>query len=219
LRIRPLPGGNIARVSYELVCEGVGHRFGRRKLFADIDLQLGGTGSICITGPNGSGKSTFLKLLVGLLAPTRGRVIWTAEGNVLAAPQVRTRLGFVSPDLQLYSELSARENLTFFARLRRVPQPDRDWSPALAEVGLEGRADETVGNFSSGQRQRMKYLVATLHDPPFLLLDEPSSNLDSAGRDLVERVVSRQRQRGLLIVATNDREEYRFGDRVVSLVE
>lgn len=206
-------------MSYELVCEAVGHRFGRRRLFADISLRLAGSGSVCITGPNGSGKSTFLKVLVGLLLPARGTVAWHADGRKLAASEVRSHLGFVSPDLQLYGELTAAENLAFFARIRRLPDPGRDWSDALARVGLEGRAHDIVGNFSSGQRQRMKYLVATLHDPPFLLLDEPTSNLDSAGCELVERIIARQRERGILIVATNDKEEYRFGDRVVSLVE
>jgi len=206
-------------VRYELVCEGVGHRFGSRRLFVDVTFRLGTPGSICVVGPNGSGKSTLLKLLVGLILPVRGRIAWRHEGTPLGATAVRSLLGFVSPDLQLYGELTAAENLTFFARLRRMPHPNRDWSEALRDVGLEGRAGDRVGNLSSGQRQRMKYLVATLHDPPFLLLDEPTSNLDDPGRELVERIVDRQRAQGLLIVATNDKEEYRFGDRVVSMVE
>lgn len=209
----------LSNVSYELVCEGVGHRFGRRRLFADVSFQVQVPGSICVVGPNGSGKSTFLKLLVGLILPARGRITWRKEGAILNAAAVRSRLGFVSPDLQLYGELTAAENLTFFARLRRMPNPERDWSEALRDVGLEGRAGDRVGNLSSGQRQRMKYIVATLHDPPFLLLDEPTSNLDDSGRELVQRVVERQRSKGLLVVATNDKEEYRFGDRVVSVVE
>ena len=206
-------------MSYELVCEDVGHRFGRRRLFADISFHLPTPGSICVVGPNGSGKSTFLKLLVGLLLPARGQITWRKDGVPLGAAAVRRLLGFVSPDLQLYGELTAEENLTFFARLRRLSQPNRDWSEALAGIGLEGRARDRVGNLSSGQRQRMKYLVATLHEPPFLLLDEPTSNLDDSGRQLVGRIVESQRTRGLLVVATNDKEEYRFGDRVVSVVE
>lgn len=206
-------------MSYELVCEDVGHRFGKRRLFADVSFQLATPGSICVVGPNGSGKSTFLKLLVGLLLPARGRITWRKEDLPLGAADVRHLLGFVSPDLQLYGELTAAENLTFFARLRRLPHPDRDWSEALVRVGLEGRSQDRVGNLSSGQRQRMKYLVATLHEPPFLLLDEPTSNLDDSGRELVEQIVALQRTRGLLVVATNDKEEYRFGDRVVSVVE
>jgi len=202
-----------------LVCEGVGHRFGRRRLFADISFELQGPGSVCITGPNGSGKSTFMRLIVGLLTPSRGQIKLLESGRELSPPELRARLGLVAPDLQLYGELTAAENLTFFARLRHLPNPERSWDENLAKVGLEGRAHDRVGNFSSGQRQRMKYLVATLHNPYLLLLDEPTANLDDAGRELVAGIVAEQRRERLLVVATNDREEYAFGDRIVNLVE
>ena len=205
--------------TYTFRCDSLGHRFGRRRLFSDISFELQQPGSVCITGPNGSGKSTFLKIVVGLLQPARGKTALLLDGGELSASDSRQHLGLVAPDLFLYGELTAAENLTFFARLRRLPNPNRDWNETLASVGLEGRAKERVGNFSSGQRQRMKYLIATLHNPPLLLLDEPTANLDDAGRAIVSDIVLKQRQSGLLIVATNDREEYAFGDRVVTLVE
>jgi heme exporter protein A len=205
--------------TYSFRCDSLGHRFGRRRLFADISFELTQPGSVCIAGPNGSGKSTFLKIIVGLLRPARGKTSLLLDGRELSASAARQHLGLVAPDLFLYGELTAAENLTFFARLRRLQNPNRDWNDTLAFVGLEGRAKERVGNFSSGQRQRMKYLVATLHNPPLLLLDEPTANLDDAGRAIVSNIVNEQRQRRILIVATNDREEYAFGDRVVSLVE
>lgn len=205
--------------AYALACEGIGHRFGRRRLFADVSFKLNGHGSVCITGPNGSGKSTFLRIVVGLLTPTRGKVLFSRNGEELSAADTRSHLGLVAPDLQLYGELTAFENLTFFARLRHLQDPDRDWSADLARVGLEGRGHDRVGNFSSGMRQRMKYLVATMHDPALLLLDEPTANLDDAGRELVAGIVEQQRRERMLVVATNDREEYTFGDRVVNLVD
>jgi heme exporter protein A len=196
----------------------LGHRYGRNRLFVDVSFELTQPGSVVIAGPNGSGKSTFLKILMGFVRPTRGEVRLLSDGKALSAPAVRARLGLVSPDLQLYGELTTLENLVFFARLRGLDPKPQLWHERLVPIGLADFGHNRVGTLSSGQRQRLKYLVATMHDPALLLLDEPTANLDDAGRELVAAIVERQRTRGLLVVATNEKEEYAFGDRLVRLV-
>ena len=208
-----MPGSDFA-----IACEGVGHRFGRQRLFADLNFRVEQPGSVCIAGPNGSGKSTLLKIMVGLLQPERGRVVASEGARTLSPSELRARLGLVSPDLRLYAELTAVENLVFFARLRRQPAQRGTMIDRLAEVGLDAHAEKRTDQLSSGQRQRLKYLAATLHRPWLLLLDEPTSNLDADGRDYVASVVEYQRKNGILIVATNEEEEYAFGDRLVRLV-
>jgi heme exporter protein A len=201
-----------------LCVENVGHRFGHHRVFADLNLAVQAPGSVCVTGPNGSGKSTLLRIIAGLLHPTRGQVLLRRGEERLMSTSFRNRLGFVSPDLKLYGELSALENLTFFARLRGLPNSHLLWRDQLAEVGLAEQISTRVGHLSSGQQQRLKYCVALQHRPLLLLLDEPSANLDDPGRRLVAEIVARQRRQGLLVVATNDREEYSFGDCRVRLV-
>jgi heme exporter protein A len=196
----------------------LGHRFGRNRLFVDVTFDLVQPGSVVIAGPNGSGKSTFLKILTGLVQPTRGRARLLSSDRELSPAETRHRLGLVSPDLQLYGELTSLENLVFFARLRGLDPRPRAWQDRLDTVGLGDFGSNRVATLSSGQRQRLKYLVATMHDPVLLLLDEPTANLDDAGREFVATIVERQRSRGLLVVATNEKEEYAFGDRVVRLV-
>jgi heme exporter protein A len=203
---------------HTLRSQGLGHRFGGNRLFVDVTFDLVQPGSVVIAGPNGSGKSTFLKILMGFVQPTKGRVRVLVQDRELSPAEMRSRLGLVSPDLQLYGELTTLENLVFFARLRGLDVQPQAWQERLVRVGLADFGHNRVGTLSSGQRQRLKYLVATMHDPALLLLDEPTANLDDAGREMVAAIVERQRSRGLLVVATNEKEEYAFGDRVVRLV-
>lgn len=205
------------RPPVDLICERVGHRFGRQKLFAGIEFGLQGKGSVCVAGPNGSGKSTLMRILAGLLEPASGRVTWSRGGIPLDRLERHRSLGFVSPDLHLYGELTVLENLRFFARLRGVSHDDDTLSTSLARFGLASHSQKPYATLSSGQKQRLKYIWALLHAPSVLFLDEPTANLDGEGRRLVSEVVEQQRHTGLLVVATNEEEEYRFGDTVVRI--
>lgn len=201
----------------DLTCENVGHRFGRQRLFAEINFALQGRGSVCVAGPNGSGKSTLMRILAGILEPSAGRVSWTAQGRSLARSERNRCLGFVSPDVHLYGELTALENLRFFARLRGLGHLDSDILEHLQRFGLQEDVHKPYAALSSGQKQRLKYVSALLHRPAVLLLDEPTANLDRTGRLLVADVMQAQTRDGLLIVATNEEEEYRFGETLIRI--
>jgi heme exporter protein A len=197
--------------------EQVGKRFGGRTIFQGLQAEACEGEVLVVTGPNGSGKSTLLGILAGLIRPSRGRVVWLEDGKELGFEFRRRELGWVAPDLALYQELTARENLRFFARVRGMNDVEREIDPLLGQVGLERRGDDLVRTYSSGMRQRLKYAFALMGGPRALLLDEPTANLDAQGVAMVDAVIRTQRERGLLVLATNEARETEYGDHCLRL--
>ncbi|UCB52499.1 MAG: ABC transporter ATP-binding protein [Candidatus Zixiibacteriota bacterium] len=195
----------------------LGKWFGTRKIFDRLDLYLEEKGSLVVTGKNGSGKTTLLKILCGLLRPTKGEVLINFGERNLTRQESRNLLGLVMPDLELYGELTALENLLFLSRIRGLNLSRGELEMKIDQVGLAGREDDPVFSFSSGMKQRLKYALALLFDPRVLLLDEPTANLDEDGILLVDRIVSQQKERGILILATNEKADLKYGDRVIQL--
>jgi len=195
----------------------LGKWFGTRKIFDRVDLYLEEKGSLVVTGKNGSGKTTLLKILCGLLRPTKGEVLINFGERNLTREESRNLLGLVMPDLELYGELTALENLLFLSRIRGLSLSRGELKKRVDQVGLAGREDDLVFSFSSGMRQRLKYALALLFEPRVLLLDEPTANLDEEGISLVDRVVARQKERGILILATNEKADLKYGDQVIQL--
>ena len=191
--------------------------FGKRKVFDKIDFSLREKNSLAITGRNGSGKTTLLKILCGLIRPTKGEVLITLEGKKLSKEEWGNYLGLVMPDLELYGELTALENLSILSRIRGW-NPDRDkLKEKIAQVGLKAREDDLVFSFSSGMKQRLKYAFALLSEPKILILDEPTANLDEEGVSLVTEMITQQKQRGILILATNEKSDLKYGDQIIQL--
>lgn len=198
----------------------VGHRFGRLLLFRHVSASLSGGETLAVTGANGTGKSTLLRILAGILEPRAGTVTLRVKGHPVPEEEYSLRVGLVAPAVGVYGELSARENLRFLARARGLSGADQRIGRVLDRVGLSARADDRVATYSSGMRQRMKYAAALLADPPLLLLDEPSANLDVAGRNMVESIIADQKaQNRLLVVATNRADEANRHDRQLRLEE
>jgi len=201
-----------------LTADAVGHRYGSLLLFRRLSFELRGGESLAVTGANGAGKSTLLRILAGVLAPKAGTVTLTVDGAAVPSERHPTRVGLVAPALGLYDGLTARENLAFLGRVRRLTDAGRRIETELARVGLADRADDPVSTFSSGMRQRVKYAAALLAAPPLLLLDEPAANLDAAGREMVETVVADQQTGGgMVVVATNRADEAARHDRTLRI--
>lgn len=202
---------------YLEICNLARHYNGR-EVFAGIDQALGQGECLAVTGPNGSGKTTLLKVLAGLLRPSAGEVKLFLGEEKLPRERNRDIIGFVLPDLNLYGELSALENLSFFARLRGLGMQTGDCGELLDRVQLGKEKDNLVGTFSTGMKQRLKLAFALLHRPRLLLLDEPGANLDKAGHALVGEIIREQKETGMVIVSTNDPAEVsRYGDQVLEL--
>jgi len=191
--------------------------FQRRKVFENISFSLRDCDSLVITGPNGSGKTTLLRLLCGFIRPTSGQIIYSEQGHNLSWRQVRQRLGWVAAELVLYEELTAIENLNFFAKVRGLSHTTADSKRLLSMMALERCGNDPVASYSAGMKQRLKFAFALLPEPEILLLDEPSSNLDEEGRRLLDSIIEQQKQRGLLLVATNDPREVHYGETLLQL--
>jgi heme exporter protein A len=200
-----------------LELDDVAAGYGARRVLAGLTLTLRRGETLVVAGANGSGKSTLLRLICGLQRPTAGWIAYVAGQRRARPDQARDLVGWVAPDLQLYRELTALENLEFFAQVRGLRRTRLELEELLEEVGLGGRGDDLLAAYSSGMAQRLRYAYALLHRPPVLLLDEPTVTLDERGAALVEQVVATHRERGITIIATNDPRELRFGDYVLRL--
>lgn len=184
----------------ELRFEGLRRSFGRLRVLEGVDGRVASRELLLVSGPNGCGKSTLLRCLAGLMAPQKGTIDCRIDGTSLDVAERRLAIGFVSPDLELYPELTTLENLDFFARLRGV-DPARG-AALLDRLGLPD--DRATGALSSGMRQRLRWAWAILHQPKVLLLDEPLQNLDEPGRRDVTQLLEEHLETGLAVVASPD---------------
>ncbi len=182
----------------QLQFANIRRRFGRLSVLKDVSGEVASGELLLVTGANGSGKSTLLRCLAGLLAPESGTIEYREDDGTLDVSERRRRIGYVSPDLALYSELTVAENLEFFAKLHRTG-PERGLE-VLARLGLP--TDRMAGTLSSGMRQRLRWGWALLHRPRLLLLDEPFQNLDAPGETVTrELLYEHLDQNGLAVVA------------------
>ncbi|GAB5521332.1 MAG: ABC transporter ATP-binding protein [Rhodothermales bacterium] len=189
----------------ELIADDLTKRFRRRVLFRELSFSVQPGAPLAITGANGSGKSTLVKILAGVLRPTKGRVHLTIGGNALSSTDHPLSVGLVAPYFQVYEGLSPWENLAFIAQARRLADAEARIERLLDQVQLAHRSNDLVKTFSSGMKQRVRFAVALIADPPLLLLDEPTSNLDDIGREMVHGFITQHRDAGrLLVIATND---------------
>lgn len=190
----------------------------RRTILQQIAFSLNEGTAFAITGKNGSGKSTLVKILCGVLSPTRGAVELTIDGTIVPYPEYYPHLGLVSPYLNMYEEFTAEENLSFMAKVRGLGAEWKDRSDELLkDFGIYDHRKKEARFYSSGMKQRLKYCAALLHEPAVLVLDEPSSNLDKYGIEAVRKCMVRQKERGILIFATNDADDLQFADRIYSI--
>ena len=204
---------------FTLNVSGIGKHYGETLLFKHISFQLERGDVLAITGWNGSGKSTLLRIIAGLVRPSSGRVDMFLDGKSISKESRRRFIGMVAPALSMYDELTGLENMEFFSKVRGMASNRNDCMEIIDRVGLTEHATKASGDYSSGMKQRLKLAQALLHDPPLLLLDEPGSNLDSQGIGVVEALVSNQRKSGVTVIASNEKREADYADRVINLSE
>jgi len=203
--------------AFELTIDSVSKSYGARRVLRNVTARAVAGQVLVIAGPNGSGKSTLVKMIARLTRPTDGRVLWKLDGQTLPAADARRIVGMVSPDLTFYDELSAIENLRFFAQVRGLSAAPEFVKSLFDRFELRGRSGDLVGAYSSGMKQRLKYAFALMHDPQLLLLDEPTANLDERGVALVHDAIAQARLCRCVVIATNEPEEVRLGDVVIQL--
>jgi heme exporter protein A len=182
----------------------VSRHFGRRRALSHISLAVRSGEIVGLLGPNGAGKSTLIATLATLAAPTKGEVRYGDRSARSLGAALRARIGLLAHELHLYPELSARQNLTFFAELYGL-DPHRLIDAALESAGLLDRADDPVNGFSRGMRQRLALERALLHRPRLVLFDEPFTGLDDRAVAIVADRLRRIAAEGAIVVlATHD---------------
>jgi heme exporter protein A len=181
--------------------------YGRRRALAKTSLVFRRGEIAGLFGPNGSGKSTLLGLLATLLRPTAGTVRFGDRPAGSFGDALRGRVGVLGHDLFLYADLTARENLAFFARLYGLTAVSDRVHRGLAAARLTERADDRVSGFSRGLRQRLALERALLHDPRLVLLDEPFTGLDDESEGvLADRLRTLRADGAIVVMATHDFE-------------
>ncbi len=194
----------------------VGKRFNREWIFRHADLAFESGKAYAITGPNGSGKSTFLQTIAGLLLPSEGTVEYQKNGSLIEPEKMHHQLSFSAPYVELIEEMTLLEFLHFhkcFKPFMDVFNPEK----IIETIGLTAAANKQILAFSSGMKQRVKLAQAIFCATPILLLDEPCSNLDSAGIELYHSLIESHCKNRLLIVCSNDKVEYSFCDEVIEI--
>jgi ABC-type multidrug transport system ATPase subunit len=208
-------------VDLSLRIEDVSKRFSRKLIFEPVTAEINAGEIVAITGKNGAGKSTLLKIISQTLPTSRGKCDWYSAANKLDADDIRMRMGYVAPYLELYGELTAVEHVQFVAKLHGRALDTSAATMMLEETGLPEQAissNRQLRAFSSGMRQRVKLAMATCLKPDVLLLDEATSNLDEGGIQLVSDVVRMAADRGaIVILATNEDREMALASKKIEI--
>ena len=193
----------------------VSRHYGRRRAVSHVSLALTRGDIVGLLGPNGAGKSTLVGMLATLVSPSAGEVRFGDRRERSLGGELRRRIGLLAHELFLYPELSARQNLTFFAQMYGL-DPRIVVDQALERAGLSARAEDAVSEFSRGMRQRLALERALLHGPRLVLLDEPFTGLDDSAVSLVaERLRQLASGGAIVVLATHDLD---LADGLVSRV-
>ncbi len=193
-----------------LQLRSVAKAFGARVLFRGVNADFPPCSLSVLAGANGSGKSTLLKIAAGLSAPDTGSVTRNAA---------RGKIGYMAHATFLYPALEARKNLLFWARAASLPDPGKKADEVLKITGLSASAHEKAGIFSRGMAQRLNLARLLLNDPDLILLDEPSTGLDTNSRAMLRDIMLAARARGaaILWISHDLEEDARHADRVLVL--
>lgn len=178
-------------------------RFGLKTILRGVDFQVQPGEFVALLGPNGAGKTTFLRILASLSRPSLGEVNIAGYKLPDQAAQVRARLGVVSHLPLLYSDLSAEENLRFYARLYGIMNDQSRITEVLELIGLETRRRDLVRTFSRGMQQRLAIGRAILHDPEVILFDEPYTGLDQDASSVLDDILKTVARQGRTVVMTS----------------
>jgi ABC-type multidrug transport system ATPase subunit len=194
-----------------------GKRFNRDWIFRHFHYEFIEGRTYAITGVNGSGKSTLLQAVAGAIGISEGRIEYAREGAI-APDQVYRHLSIAAPYLEVIEEMTVTEFLHFHASFKPLLA---GWTvkDILSKVGLAAAADKQIRYYSSGMRQRVRLAQAIFSDTPLVLLDEPCTNLDKDGIALYDQLIGDHCKGRLVIVSSNDVQEYAFCEEVISIMD
>jgi len=203
--------------NYTLTLDNVEKIYGRRLVFKEVSAQFNCGSVYGIAGRNGSGKSTLSKIIAGIISPTSGSITHSLNGDKIIPDKLHNHLGFVSPYLVLYDEFSSEENLQHFAKIRGIHYDKERIDFLLNELGIYERRRDLLKEYSSGMKQRMKYVFALQHSPQLILLDEPTSNLDVSGKEKVFEIILKEAVENCVVIASNEEVDLALCEHIIKI--
>jgi ABC-type multidrug transport system ATPase subunit len=200
-----------------------GKRFNRDWIFRHFNYEFKASHTYAITGPNGSGKSTLLQAVAGAIGISEGSIGYAVGDNhgpdgAIQPDQIFRHLSMAAPYLEVIEEMTATEFLRFHASFKPL-LPDLTINEILVKLGLQGAAGKQIRFYSSGMRQRVRLAQAIFSDTPLVLLDEPCTNLDVEGINLYRQLIRDYGKGRLIIVSSNDVQEYDFCEKVINIMD
>ena len=190
-----------------------GKRFNREWIFRNLSCEFSSGNAYAITGPNGSGKSTLLQIIGGSMVVSEGQVNYEVPEE-----QVYRHISITAPYLEVIEEMTAREFLHFHSQFKSF-LPSLSVNTILEKVGLLNAANKQIRYYSSGMKQRIKLAQAIFSDVSCVLLDEPCTNLDAEGITLYQRLIDGFCKGRLVIVSSNDEQEYGFCNERLNILD
>ena len=191
-----------------------GKRFNKDWIFSNLNFNFAQGQHYAIIGNNGSGKSTLLQIIAGYVTLTKGKVAWEGHDDTTIFQDI----SFAAPYLELIEEFTTLEQFHFHTQFKPL-QKQLDVESIIELIGLANATNKQIRYFSSGMKQRLKLALAIFSDSPILLLDEPCSNLDREGYELYNRLIQSYALHKLIIVGSNDKEEYKFCNQQLNLMD
>jgi len=192
-------------------------RFNKEWIFSNLNFSFTTGQHYALIGNNGSGKSTLLQIIAGYIGLTKGTIHWTSNsGEDIDSANIFQYISIAAPYLELVEEFTALEQIAFHQQFKPL-QTGLSPIELLEKIGLSNTANKQIRNFSSGMKQRLKLALAIFDQAPILLLDEPCSNLDQEGIQTYHQLMQVYTMHKLIIVASNDPQEYKFCSQQVSL--
>ncbi|WP_461449167.1 ABC transporter ATP-binding protein [Mucilaginibacter sp.] len=201
-----------------ITLQNIGRRFNREWIFRRVDYTFTSGESYAILGSNGSGKSTLLQILNGSLSPSAGTIGYELNGKNIAVEDVFVHLSLAAPYLELIEEFTLTEMIDLHFKFKSY-KAGMDNKAVIELLAMENNKNKLIKYFSSGMKQRLKLALAFCSDTALLMLDEPTSNLDSQGVDWYLNLVERFAEDRLTIVCSNQPHEYGFCGKKLNIID
>jgi ABC-type multidrug transport system ATPase subunit len=201
---------------FTIQVQNASKRFHHEWVFKNLNLDLSAGDSIAITGGNGSGKSTLLKCLSGAIPLTAGTIQYQSGATQIGEEHWFRSLALATPYLELPEEFTLSEVINFHFEFKK-PLQNRSTTEILEILGLEKHKSKSISQFSSGMKQRVKLALAIFSEVPLLLLDEPTTNLDTQGLSWYLKLIQQYALDRILVICSNDPREYDFCDKKIAM--
>lgn len=198
----------------KILLSDAGKRYNREWIFRHLTYEFNTGTAYAITGNNGSGKSTLLQVIAGAVQHNEGTIDFIVDGKPIESEQHHQYIALAAPYLELPEEMTLKEMLTFHQSFKHF-LPSITVASIIDELGLQQAAHKQIRYYSSGMKQRVKLAQAIFSDVPVVLLDEPTTNLDTEGIALYHHLIQHYAGSKLVIVSSNDEQEYKFCNSIL----